>query len=117
MGIHRVDPRTGDTTPIALAGPEQADPHFSYRALSWSPDGQRLYFRRLIRTGPRTFDQAILRFDLATGRETELLHVPGSNRYGVYGDWIAVSPDGRYLAVKVPSTSEQREPLRCAGTG
>ena len=110
-GMHRIDPATGASTPIALAPPDVEDPHFHYRTPEWAPDGRSLYFRRPLRTKARTFEEAWMRFDLADGSETELFRATGGNGYGVYGASILVSPDGRYLASKAAGSGAARDPI------
>jgi Tol biopolymer transport system component len=82
-GVHRVDVETGATTPLVKAPPDQYLLH-----AVWGRDGQSVFYT----IGPPT---RIVRRDLATGKDTELVSLP-TTPAGI--PRIALSPDGRSLA-------------------
>jgi Tol biopolymer transport system component len=109
-GMHRIDIATGQPTPVVLVPPDLRDAYFQYRTPEWAPDGRSIYFRRPIRTGPQSFDEAWMKYDLADGKETELFRASGADSY-LYGAFILVSPDGRYLATKATGSEGKRDPI------
>jgi Tol biopolymer transport system component len=85
-GIYRVDAQTGVTS-LVLPGPGfQASPQ-------WSTDGTKIFYKR--------GNAAIVERDLAT--ETERVLFTRPRGVGIF----ALSPDGRYLAVRVASESTE----------
>lgn len=85
-GYYFVDPRTGSVAPFVL----NTETHSVYRAV-WSPDGKAVYFVRS--SIDPNGESRLIRRDIETGRETEILRdtlITG----------IAVSPDGRNIAFR-----------------
>lgn len=100
VGIHRVDLRTGNVTPVLSGGPGGETEGMAFWDIS--PDGQTIYHRRpkapsqshLMFPGTQKPTQAshvIAAHDLRTGTVKELLDVPS-------GRTLTVSPDGKLLA-------------------
>jgi Tol biopolymer transport system component len=85
-GYYFVDPQTGTVSPFVLDTENQS----IYRAV-WSLDGKAVYFVRA--TNDPKGESRLIRRDVETGRETEILRdtlVTG----------IAVSPDGQSIAFR-----------------
>jgi Tol biopolymer transport system component len=86
-GLYLIDAQTAKATPIEMWQGEIDMP-------AWFPDGKRLLYRSWqLEAG--TITQTILVRDLETGRETEFFRPTP----GVRIDDIALSPDGRQVAL------------------
>jgi Tol biopolymer transport system component len=101
-GIYKVDVQSGNVTVLVDAGPNVflATPQSS-------PDGKVVFYKRNIwkREGPSETPQyATLRRELATGQEKVLL--------GAWNNSMALSPDGRQLAV---ATDKELKLIPAAG--
>jgi Tol biopolymer transport system component len=83
-GIYRIDPANGKATLLLYSEPERDE-----TAIAWSPDGKTLYFMRWLNDGKQT--SAIIARVLQTGEEREIFR--GTP------DGVAVSPDGRFIAL------------------
>jgi Tol biopolymer transport system component len=87
-GVYRVDTASGETAQILPVAPEQSG-FGLYVALS--PDGKRVYVRRVLKTGPSTTEDCdILEHDLTTGLERVLA------RRSFLGP-PKPTPDGKYI--------------------
>lgn len=76
-GIYKVDVETGATSLVTAAG---------VGFVQWAPDGKSIYYKADKRS------DVILKRDVATGTESELVHVPAGPPA------FALSPDGRSIA-------------------
>lgn len=86
QGIYRIDAQNGEAAPLVLGEPGQWD----VGAMGLSPSGRTLYI--IHRTDIKSKGAVLLTHDMQSGQEREILR-----RDGVGG--VAVSPDGRLLAV------------------
>ncbi len=84
-GIHRIDPRTGETVPIVQLGAAWA-----WRVV-WSADGKAIFYARSSLKAPGKAVTIVKRM-LETGQEMDLVEV------GWIIQNLAPSPDGRQLA-------------------
>ena len=94
-GLYRVDPQSGDVSPIVISENERIE------FPNWTPDGKRLVYRRtklaggepvgIIPVVGKNVQHALVARDLASGRETELVPQSGLVR-------PALGPDGRDVA-------------------
>jgi Tol biopolymer transport system component len=85
-GIFQIDAETGAASTLLLDQPGERSGY-----PSWARDGKSFYFRRNFR---KTKDNAYIRRDLVTGKETELIRRP------VLAQADRISPDGRYFATR-----------------
>ena len=102
-GMFRVDAQSGEATPLKVA-----DPKYSMRRSSWSPDGKRVYFYSRSQQGA---EDLLMELDLETGRERTLVQSKGATT-------AAASPDGRWLAftrLSRESRSSRLEVMPAAG--
>ena len=89
-GIFRMDVQKGTVVLLAARDPDDGGRRLGQAVES--PDGRFLYYRYLhIQPGQPSFD-SLVKLELASGKNEELLR--GRNMNGV-----SVSPDGRYVAV------------------
>jgi Tol biopolymer transport system component len=88
-GLFRVDAKSGAVSP--LIAPISGDERLSYEGVSWSLDGQRIYYH--------SQNGTIRERNLITGDDRTL--IKGQNR-----DWktISLSPDGKWLASYISKT-------------
>jgi Tol biopolymer transport system component len=84
QGIFRIDAQSGEAAPLITSDRGQGD----VSAVGWLPNGRMLYIRRDLQSKQ---DVLFVR-DMQSGQEREIVR-----RDGVGG--VAVSPDGRLLAV------------------
>jgi len=83
--IYRLDAQTGDVTPLVRFEPGRGS-----RACVWSSDGKRLFYNEAEKSGGK---QYIYTYDLETKRHERLAGSPDD------AGFMAVSPDGKWLAV------------------
>jgi Tol biopolymer transport system component len=84
-GLYRVDAQTGEAVPIIRFEPGQGS-----RACVWSIDGKRLFYAAEDKSKGKS---SIYVYDLETKKSEPLVGSPDDARI------VAVSPDGRWLAV------------------
>jgi Tol biopolymer transport system component len=84
-GISQIDAQTGDVTPLLLDQPGEQSWY-----PGWTADGKSILYKRDYRA---TKDSAIIRREIATGKETELIR----GRSLGQADKPRISPDGKYL--------------------
>jgi Tol biopolymer transport system component len=84
-GLFRIDPQTGVAETLVLTGTP-------VHAAAWFARGESIFYV----VGPHD-DRRLLERNLTTGEEEELLS-------GTYSQGLAVSPDGKYLAVAFEHT-------------
>jgi Tol biopolymer transport system component len=98
-GIYRIDARNGNASPVVLDDPGTQ----KVFALAWSRDGRTLYLNR---ASAKSSVQALVARDLQSGQEREILRREGPPDYATLG-WVALSPDGRLLAITAFDKSTQ----------
>jgi Tol biopolymer transport system component len=86
-GVYRIDTQNGDTTPVVLNDPGRQD----VSARAWSPDARTLY---IVRTDVKPKVETLCARDMQSGQEREILRRDALAA-------VALSPDGRRLAVVV----------------
>ncbi len=92
QGIHRMDVESGEVTPFMAAGEGEYLHHFQVSA-----DGKWIVYGRESETAPR-----ILRRDARSGQEQEI------DRAAVANNSLALSPDGRHLAMILRTDEKTR---------
>jgi Tol biopolymer transport system component len=90
-GIFRIDAQTADVEPIAISGPEEA----GFQTPQWLPDGKGIVYGRGRKQGG---DGAIVKRELSSGKESEIVRVKLLPNQTVYTRGFVVSPDGHSLA-------------------
>lgn len=92
MAIYRIDALTGASEPLVTI------PKFEYSMhAAWSADGRSIFY-------PRGNPTRILRRDLDTGRDVELVSIPGPPGMPA----VSVSPDGKWLAFTTKPEGENK---------
>jgi Tol biopolymer transport system component len=89
-GVFRIDVQTGDVAPVVMLG------NSGFNAYPQpSPDGSRLYYRKLVREGERAGDDGfnVTERQLSTGQEREVV----GTGFGLAP--INLSPDGRWTVL------------------
>jgi Tol biopolymer transport system component len=83
-GIYRIDAQTAEASSITLAEPGE-----NVSQPQWSPDGEKLYYRRISKDKAN----AVIERDVASGNEREVIRRANMN----FG--LNLSPDGRQIAM------------------
>ena len=106
-GVFRIDLETGAIAPLAVQPPKQP----GFVSAAWSADSSSLF---LVRQNAERTECTLVRRDVASGEEKELLRKPYIG--GVFG--FSLSPDGKYLTVSsVDEPSNSRTMLLVAAAG
>ena len=92
-GIYRIDAQTGTVTPLVQIEPEAA---ILAHAALWSRDGKAIFYPHYDET---TKTMRILMREVETGQEKELYRWSGNISSGNFFKGLALSPDGRELAL------------------
>ena len=104
-GLFLIDAQTGKATPVEMR-------QDSIDLGAWFPDGKKLLYRSWQREAG-TLTQTILMRDLETGRETETFR-PAP---GIVIDDIALSPDGRQVAITLLEKETKSSALKIFPVG
>jgi len=88
--VYRIDAQSGDITRLFLSDTNVA---------AWSGDGKAVFYQDRASHGETT---RIMKRELETGRDTELLFWRGGDEAPAYIRGMATSPDGRHLAFCFP---------------
>jgi Tol biopolymer transport system component len=90
-GIYRIDVQSGEAFSITLSEPGE-----NISQPQWSPDGQRLYYRR---ASSKDHDNAFIERDVASGNE-RVIRRANQGR-------LDLSPDGRQIAAAIDDSSSK----------
>ncbi len=101
-GVYHIDAQTGDLAPV-----KRADPGEHFRQAVWSSDGTAIFYVHVDKGG-----DSVQMKDLQTGREKELYRAASP----AYVGGIAISPDGRQLALSATQPATRSDILKVMPT-
>ncbi len=90
-GIFSIDAQTAEVEPVAISGPEEP----GFGTPQWLPDGKGIVYERGRKQGG---DGVIVKRELSSGKESEIVRVKLLPNHGVATRGFVVSPDGQSLA-------------------